>query len=167
MTFAQLTLVFLVLVLASGVLGWRRIRIPQLAAGIRPRSRAIYHGCYNALWCALPMLVVVLAWLAVEPWIIRPAVLSELAANSALIEAHSAFKYVEIRNIAEGVLPTESADESVLQAVGHYRVLQQQFGIALTILFVTAGLAGLYLGYRRLSQLFPAREKVEGFVRLF
>ena len=167
MTFAQLTLAFFILVLASGVLGWRRIRIPQLADGIRPRSRAIYHGCYNALWCALPMLVVVLAWLAVEPWIIRPAVLSELAANSALIEAHSAFKYVEIRNIAEGVLPTESADESVLQAVGHYRVLQQQSGIALTILFVTAGLAGLYLGYRRLSHRFPAREKVEGFVRLF
>ncbi|HAJ91380.1 MAG TPA: phosphate ABC transporter permease subunit PstC [Gammaproteobacteria bacterium] len=167
MTFAQLTIVFLILVLVSGVLGWRRVRIPQLADGIRPRSRAVYHGVYNALWCALPMLVVVLAWLAVEPGIIRPAVLAEFAANSATIEANNAFKYVEIRNIAEGVLPSESADESVLQAVGYYRVLQQQSSIALTILFVTAGLSGLYLGYKRLGHLFPAREKVEGFVRLF
>ena len=143
MTITQLVLVFLILVLASGVLGWRRIRIPQLADGIRPRSRAIYHGFYNALWCALPMLVVVFAWLAVEPGIIRPAVLGELAANSALIEENSAFKYVEIKNIAEGVLPSDSADSAVMQAVEHYRVLQQQSGIALTILFITAGLSGL------------------------
>ena len=167
MTFIQLTLVFVILVLASGVLGWRRIRIPQLADGIRPRSRAIYHGLYNALWCALPMLLVVAAWLAVEPGIIRPAVLDELAANSALIEENSAFKYVEIKNIAEGVLPSALADKSVLQAVDHYRTLQQQSGIVLTILFITAGLAGLYLGYRRLGHLFPARDKVEGFVRVF
>jgi hypothetical protein len=61
MTFTQLAIVFLILVLASGILGWRRIRIPQLADGVRPRSRAIYHGLYNALWCALSMLLVVAA----------------------------------------------------------------------------------------------------------
>jgi phosphate transport system permease protein len=65
------------------------------------------------------------------------------------------------------VLPSESADESVLQAVEHYRTLQQQSGIVLTILFITAGLSGLFLGYRRLGHLFPARERVEGFVRVF
>jgi phosphate transport system permease protein len=167
MTFTQLAIVFLILVLASGILGWRRIRIPQLADGVRPRSRAIYHGLYNALWCALSMLLVVAAWMAVEPGLIRPAVLGELAANSALIEENSAFKYVEIKNLAEGVLPSESADESVLQAVEHYRTLQQQSGIVLTILFITAGLSGLFLGYRRLGHLFPARERVEGFVRVF
>jgi len=118
MTITQLVFVFFILVLASGVLGWRRIRIPQMAGGIRPRSRAVYHGFYNALWCALPMLVVVFAWLAVEPGIIRPLVLSELAASSALIEDNSAFKYVEIKNVSEGVLPSESVDSSVMQAVG-------------------------------------------------
>jgi len=167
MTFTQLALVFLILILASGVLGWRRIRIPQGADGIRPRSRAIYHGFYNALWCALPMLLVVVAWMAVEPGIIRPVVLGELAVNSARFEESGAFKYVEIKNIAAGVLPSESADESVLQAVEHYRALKRKSGIAMTILLVTAGLSGLYLGYRRLSHLFPAREKVEGFVRTF
>ena len=162
----QYTFVFLILVLASGVLGWRRIRIPQLADGIRPRSRAVYHGLYNALWCALPMLVVVCAWLAVEPWIIRPAVLGEFAANSAFTEEIGAFKYVEIKNIAENVLPSEFVDKSVLQAVEHYRALQQQSGIAKIALFIMAGLAGLFIGYRRLSRVFPARERVEGFVRI-
>jgi len=167
MTFVQLTIIFLVLVLASGVLGWRRIRIPQLADGMRPRSRAVYHGFYNALWCGVPMLVVVLAWLAVEPGIIRPAVLDEFAASSALIEEISAFKYDEIKNIAEGLLPSEFADQAVLQAVERYHSLKWQSGAALAILFVTAGLSGLLFGYRRLSRHFPAREKVEVFVRIF
>jgi len=167
MTITQLVFIFFILVLASGVLGWRRIRIPQLAGGVRPRSRAIYHGFYNALWCALPMLLVVLAWVAVEPGIIRPVVLGEFFANSALIEENSSFKYLEIKNIAEGVLPSDTVEESVLKAVEHYRSLQFQSSIALTILFIAAGLSGLYLGYRRLGHLFPAREKVEGFVRVF
>jgi phosphate transport system permease protein len=167
MNFAQLTIVFLVLVLASGVLGWRRIRVPQLADGMRPHSRAVYHGFYNALWCGVPMLVVVLAWLAVEPGIIRPAVLDEFAASSAIIEEISAFKYDEIRNIADGLLPSEFADQAVLQAVERYRSLKWQSGAALAILFVTAGLSGLLFGYKRLSRHFPAREKVEVFVRIF
>ena len=167
MTFSQLAIVFFILVLASAVLGWRRIRIPQLADGMRPHSRAVYHGAYNALWCALPMLVVVLAWLAVEPWIIRPAVLNELAANSALVEDVGAFKFDEIKNIAEGLLPSEFSDPAVLQAVEHYRALKWQSGLALATLYVTAGMSGLLLGYRRLGRLFPAREKVEVFVRIF
>ncbi|MGD2056815.1 MAG: phosphate ABC transporter permease family protein, partial [Gammaproteobacteria bacterium] len=72
MTFLQLSFVFLILVATSWVLGWRRIRIPHLAGAIQPRSRAVYHGAYNALWCGLPMLLVVFAWLAVEPWVIQP-----------------------------------------------------------------------------------------------
>ncbi len=167
MSFSQLSIVFFILVLAAGVLGWRRIRIPQLAHGIRPHSRAVYHGFYNALWVALPMLVVLLAWLAVEPWIIRPAVLDDLAASSAVIEEVSTFRYDEIRNIAAGVLPSEFADEAVLHAVEHYRSLKWQSGLAMAVLFVAAGLAGLFLGYRRLGIHFPAREKVEIFVRIF
>ena len=102
MNFTQLTMVFFILVLASGLLGWRRIRMPQLADGARPRSRAVYHGLYNALWCALPMLVIGFAWLTVEPVIIQTEVLDKYNANSAVISEHSDFKYIEIRNIAAG-----------------------------------------------------------------
>ena len=114
--FSHLAIFFVILVLTSWVLGWRRIRVPQQAGGSRPRSRAVYHGFYNALWCALPMLAVALAWLAVEPWIIRPIVLHALAENTGQATAHEAFRFVEIRNLASGVLPMERADEAVRRA---------------------------------------------------
>jgi len=167
MTFPQLTVLFSVLVVASGVLGWRRIRVPQLAGGPRPRSRAVYHGVYNALWCAVPMVVVVFAWLAVEPWIIQPLVLNELALSGVDPQEVNAFKFLEIRNIAAGVLPSEFVEQPVLHAVERYQELKQVSGISLTLLFASAGLGGLFLGYRRVGHLFPAREKVELFVRIF
>jgi len=167
MTFLQLSVLFFTLVATSGVLGWRRIRIPHLAGAIRPRSRAVYHGVYNALWCGVPMLLVVLAWLAVEPLLIQPMVLHDLALTDAYAPENSAFKFLEIRNIAAGVLPAEFIEQPMLNAVERYRALKWQSGIALTILFLTAGVSGLYLGYRRISHVFPAREKVEVFIRFF
>ena len=167
MTFSQLTILFCILVATSGMLGWRRIRLPQTAGGPRPRSRAVYHGVYNALWCALPMLVVMLAWLAVEPWIIQPLVLNELTLSGVDPQQVNAFKFLEIKNIADGVLPSEFVEQPVLHAVERYRELRQLSGVSLTLLFLAAGLAGLYMGYRRIGHLFPAREKVELFVRVF
>ena len=165
--FSQLALVFFILVLTSWLLGRRRIRVPQLAGGPRPRSRAVYHGFYNALWCALPMLAVALAWLAVEPWIIRPAVLHALGSSTGLASAEDALRFVEIKNLATGVLSSESVDEPVLQAVDYYKQLSRQSSIALAVLLVSSGLAGLAMGYKRIHHAFPAREKVELFVRVF
>jgi phosphate transport system permease protein len=167
MTLPQLAILFCILVIASWALGWRRIRAPQLAGGPRPRSRAVYHGIYNALWCALPMLVVLLAWLAVEPWLIQPLVLNELVLSGIDPDQVNAFKFLEIRNIAEGVLPSEFVEQPVLNAVEHYQELKQITGFSMTLLFVFAGLGGLFLGYRRIEHVFPAREKVEVFVRGF
>jgi phosphate transport system permease protein len=127
----------------------------------------VYHGVYNALWCALPMLVVMFAWLAVEPWIIQPLVLNELTLSGVDPREVNAFKFLEIRNIAEGVLPSEFVEQPVLHAVERYRELRQLTAVSMTLLFLAAGLAGLYLGYRRIGHLFPAREKVELFVRIF
>jgi phosphate transport system permease protein len=165
--FSQLAIVFFILVLTSWVIGWRRIRIPQLAGGPRPRSRAVYHGFYNALWCALPMLAVALAWLAVEPWIIRPAVLQGLAESTGVTAADGAFRFVEIRNLAMGVLPMEAADETMRHAVEHYQQLSRTSDIALVLLLLASGLGGLVSGYRRINSALPAREKVEIFVRIF
>jgi phosphate transport system permease protein len=165
--FPQLVIVFSVLVLASWVLGRRRIHVPQLAGGPRPRSRAVYHGFYNALWCGLPMLAVALAWLAVEPWIIRPAVLHALGESMGSANVNEAFRFVEIRNLANGVLPIESADETVRQAVEHYQRLSHTLNITMAVLLIAAGLGGLVTGYRRINNALPAREKVEVFVRLF
>jgi phosphate transport system permease protein len=167
MTFLQLLLVFIVLPLSAGVLGWRRANDPAFLQGRRPRSRAVYHGSYMALWCALPMLLVALGWLSVEPWFIRPAVLQVLGSVAGQPLDHAAFQYFEIRNIAAGVLSEANASEVIRLAVERYRSLSQSASVVFFVLFLIAGLLGFYRGYQKIAVDFPAREQVEKFVRFF
>jgi len=167
MTIIQLIAVFFVMTASAGMLGWRRAHDPAILQGRRPRSRAVYHGSYTALWCAVPMLVVALGWLLVEPWVIRPAVLQTLASASAQHAGDLAFKYLEIRNIAAGVLPATNASAATLRAVEHYQSISHTAGIVFSVLFLIAGVSGFIRGYRKISVAFPAREQVEKFVRFF
>jgi phosphate transport system permease protein len=167
MTFQQLLLVFLLLTGFAAILGWRRASAPAFLRNGRPRSRAVYHGSYTALWCAMPMITVALGWLLVEPWLIRPAVLHSLGATAGQQAGGNAFQYLEIRNIAAGVLSGVNASETTLLAVAHYQSLSETASMLFSVLFLAAGGSGCYRGYQRITADFPAREQVEKFVRFF
>lgn len=146
-------------------MGWRRASNPVYLQGERPRSRSVYHSSYTALWIGVPMLLVAFLWLMVDPWVIRPNVLKTLQEVSGVTEGNSAFQYLEIRNIADGLLPESFASAAVMSAVEHYRAMQQNAQIVFLALFLLAGLLGFYRGYTRIAADFPAREAVEKFVR--
>ena len=148
-------------------MGWRRASNPVYLQGERPRSRSVYHSSYTALWIGVPMLLVAFLWLMVDPWVIRPNVLKTLQEVTGVTEGNSAFQYLEIRNIADGLLPESFASAAVMSAVEHYRALQQNAQIVFLALFLLAGLLGFYRGYTRIAADFPAREAVEKFVRYF
>jgi len=163
----HLFILFVILTATAAVMGWRRAVAPAFLQGRRSRSRAVYHGSYTALWCAVPMLLVVICWILIEPWVIRPIVLQGLAGSLDSTTASPAFHYLEIRNIADGVLPDSHASVAVKEAVSRYTSLTHTTSIVLSIMFLLAGLLGFYRGYKSLSVDFPAREQVEKIVRFF
>ena len=114
------------------------------------------------------MIMVLIAWILVDPWVIRPLVLKTLYAAAGTQDGSSAlFQYLEIRNVADGVLPASAASEAVLQAVDKYKSLTLASSITLSVAFIVAGLLGFYRAYQRIAARFPAREAVEKFVRYF
>ena len=167
MCMLQLLTAFFVMTVTASFLGWRRARDPVILQGERSRSRAVYHGSYTALWCAVPMLVVAFGWLLVEPWVIRPAVLQTLTSAGVQQAGNFAFQYLEIRNIAAGVLPGTNASTAILRAVTHYKSISNMASMVFAVLFLVAGMLGFSYGYRRITAGFPAREQVEKFVRFF
>jgi phosphate transport system permease protein len=167
MTFPQTTLLLLVMAGIAAMLGWQRAQSPRITEGTKLHSRAVYHGAYTALWCTLPMLVVAAGWLLVDPWVIKPLVLQDLTSSGLLPLENTEFRYLEIRNMAAGVLSMESADFPLVNAVEHYRSMTWKSGIAFFVVFVLTGLLGLVRGYTRINVALPAREKVEKFVKLF
>lgn len=90
-----------------------------------------------------------------------------LAGSLDSTTASPAFHYLEIRNIADGVLPDSHASVAVKEAVSRYTSLTHTTSIVLSIMFLLAGLLGFYRGYKSLSVDFPAREQVEKIVRFF
>ena len=163
----QLVTVFFVMAASAGFLGWRHASAPAFLQQGRSCSRAVYHGSYTLLWCAVPMLVVALGWLLVESWVVRPAVMQTLAASGVQQTANAAFQYLEIRNIAAGVLPDTHASEAILIAVERYKSLSSRASTVFAVFFLVAGVSGFIYSYRRISAKFPAREQVEKFVRFF
>ncbi len=80
-------------------------------SGERPHSRPGYHGSYLALWTALPPLIVLLAWSAAQPGVVRHLVTSTLPQSVlALSEAEQSLVIGKIEAVAKG-LPRLSRQE--------------------------------------------------------
>lgn len=146
--------------------GYKRAR-----TSVSCHSRPIYHGINHGLWVAIPMLLVASLWLVSESLILKPTVLSTLSGsmllqNNPQLLTNTEFRYLEVKQIAEGFLSRQSIDEATTLAVEQYLATQRNTDIVITVLCLFAGL----FGYRAVSQRFtpslPARKQVEHVVKI-
>ncbi|MCK4704471.1 MAG: phosphate ABC transporter permease family protein, partial [Gammaproteobacteria bacterium] len=154
-------LIAISLAFMSGFRGWHRAK-----AEANLRSRPIYHGLNHGLWVALPMLAVSCIWLISDSLIIKPTVLSVLTQSSQGLLTDPDFRYLEITQIANGLLLEHSADVETMQAVASYLSTKQSTdSFILSMLLIVA-----LLGFRKVSRRFnastPAREQVERIVKI-
>jgi phosphate transport system permease protein len=111
------------------------------------------------------MLVIACLWLVSESLVIKPAVLSELTQNSGVTFAESDFRYLEITQIADGLLTSQSYDEATLNAIQHYRTVSTKTNAIILLLLVAAGFFGFRAVSKRFTPELPAREQVERVVK--
>lgn len=129
-------------------------------------SRPNYYGSYVFLWVLLPAGLLALAWLALEPRIIRFLVLDRVPDSLfvGMTEAQINLFYLDIKNLAGGAPVSRVATEELTSAAVHFRELSS---LSHWLLFaVGAGLAAFCL-YRTRSQIsasFRARNHVERIV---
>ncbi|MGC2856532.1 phosphate ABC transporter permease subunit PstC [Novispirillum sp. DQ9] len=169
------TLILIAVVLALTLIGFRfgRLRSVRVAGGDARKLHSLptYYGLYVALWCGIPALMVVAAWLALEPSIIRAIVLDGLprellflADGQAIDPARLNLLLTDIRNIASGNIASQS-DPAIIAAAGRYAALQQiSFGALVVVALAIALLGGL-LAYRFIAPQFRARNRVENIIR--
>lgn len=154
-------LIALSLIFISGFRGWYRAK-----SKTNLRSRPIYHGINHGLWVALPMLAVSCLWLVSESLIIKPTVLSVLTQNSQDLLTDADFRYLEITQIAQGLLEKHTDDSETLRAVESYRSLKQDTDTSILAMLLVAALLGFRGVNRRFKAETPAREQVERMVKI-
>lgn len=134
-------------------------RIEQL------HSLPSYSGYYVAIWCGLPALLIILAWLALSPDIIRALLIDSLGESVAGISRQELGLMVnDIRNSARGGISSRELDPAMQQAAAYYNHLNTLSRWALTVLTLSVAIGGMTFAYRRILPQFRARNRVERVV---
>ncbi|MDH5611523.1 MAG: phosphate ABC transporter permease subunit PstC [Gammaproteobacteria bacterium] len=154
-------MIALSLIFLSGFRGWYRAK-----KEVDLHSRPFYHGVNHGLWVALPMLAVASLWLISESLIIKPSVLSVLTKDNQELLAQPEFRYLEITQMAEGLLDGKVVDAATTKALERYISVKKNTDVTILILFVASGLIGFRGVSRRFNTSTPAREQVERIVKI-
>ena len=121
-----------------------------------------YYGTQTALWCALPALVLLGAWLAFRDPLINSVVMGEYQQQ---VDIDSLAEYnlnlATISNVASGVLDPTSVSDAVVAASQHMAALQSRSNQLVGYGLVALCLCGLVLGWFKVSATGRARQSVE------
>lgn len=161
-----LTAVLLLLISIGFRLGKGRALV--LAGGVPHKLHSLpgYYGFYVALWAGVPALMVLVAWLALEPAVTRSLVIDSLPVEAqALPEARLNLMMNDVRNVARGV--GQSSDPAVTAAAQRYQNLRHTGFAAMSAVVIALAAAGLALGMRFINPDLRARKRVEIAVTVF
>lgn len=161
MTAGILALVLALLCLAGFWLG-RQEAVRIRSGGVKPHSLPSYYGTYVALVCGMPAFLALLIWISAADALVRQFVVAGLPDHlSALPEGDLALLLTDIRNMAYGRVPLNTARPEIVAAVEHYLRLGEISRWLMWLVVLALGIGGLLLARRMISAEFRARNAVE------
>ncbi len=126
-----------------------------------------HYGLFVALWCVLPAVIVLIIWLAFQSSVIMPLVLSGLPPEiQSLPDDRLSLVMNDIRNIADGIVVSETQDRALIAAAEHYNQLRATGFLSLVAVVMSAGAAGLVLSLRYIRPAMRARVNVERIIQV-
>jgi phosphate transport system permease protein len=121
-----------------------------------------YYGGYVALWCAVPALLVLVVWTALEPVILRTQVLEALPAELRdASQAELGLVYNDVRNLVEGNITSGGPSAFVATAAERYRSLRNTSRSLLIGVVAVVMIGCMGWAFRRIRPAFRARITVE------
>jgi phosphate transport system permease protein len=131
-------------------------------------SRPSYYGFYIALWCAVPALLVAVAWFAFQSLIVESLVLGGLPQELGSLPADRLGLLVnDIHNIADGNIPADRAAPAVAAAAERLNDLRWIGNTSIFVIALAVAIACASYARTRISPELRARNHVETAVRIF
>lgn len=164
---SNLLLLLLVLSSFAYYLGRKR-SVSTVGGRIRElHSLPSYYGFYVAMWCGIPALLLLCAWLMGEDAILSHLVIAGLPEElQRQSPDHLSLVMNDIRNAVAGHR-YGSVDPATAQAAEHYRELKTVSDRLLTLLVTLAASAGVVLSRHQVRPEQRARNKVERAAMVF
>lgn len=159
-----LLVVLFVLVLVAFQVGKSRaVSIVGGARGIRHlNSLPGHYGLLAALWCGLPALAIFVVWVAAQDAVLVRLVLSHLPAEMAgLSDAQMSLWLNDLRNVVAGKIAPDAVVPATRAAAAEYIALRDIAHLALAVVSIAVGIAGLLWVRARIHAEFRARHAFE------
>ncbi len=162
MSISLLFAVLLVLTIVGYMLGRRRALASAGGRGSNLHSLPTFYGWHVVVWCGLPAALLFLSWIAAEDAVVRLLVQSALPNELASQRVDQlSLTMSNVRNIAYGLVPMDSADPVLRPIAEHYISLRQTGDAALWVLSLCLLIGGMIIGLRHINPDFRARNQVE------
>jgi phosphate transport system permease protein len=144
----------------------RSLAIVGGTRGVRNlHSLPSHYGFMTALWCALPALAVIGAWLVLQDAIILRVVTDHLPEGVKALSANELSLVLnDVRNLVAGNVPADTVSESVRAAAAEYLRLRGISRMALTALVLVMTIAIVLIVRARITPELRARNRVERVV---
>ncbi|MEZ5729298.1 MAG: phosphate ABC transporter permease family protein [Burkholderiaceae bacterium] len=121
-----------------------------------------YYGLYVAIWCALPALLIVGAWSALEGSVVTNLVVSSLPEELRSLGPDRLNLVVnDIRNLVTGNIVSGEPSPAIRAAAEHCRALQSFSHASQFVLAIVVGLIGAAITLTRTHPKQRARNAVE------
>ncbi len=133
----------------------------------RLHSLPSYHGLYVAVWCGIPSMIVVVAWLILEPQVAQWMLMANLPPETKSLDADQlALLIGDIKNLATGNIVSREIDPALQAAADGYANARQIGGGAMIVASLAIAMLGLYYGRRLVSLDLRARNQVESVINV-
>ena len=160
-----LSLALAAILLVAAAAGWLGFsRASALRMRERLHSLPIYHAFHAALWAAMPALLLLVAWSAVQPSLVDQSVLSSPQAQTLVqspVEREAILQ--EAREIASGEREAGFNPESG-ELAPLYAAAEARYSLGAGLVAILAALIGAAWALRKLGVGFRARNAVERWV---
>ena len=165
------TFILLSTLLLLAVIGFfmGRSRAVAVSGGQPSRLHSLpsYHGLYVAVWCGTPSLVVVVAWLILEPQVAQWMLMANLPPEAKALDGDQlALLISDIKNLATGNIVSREIDPSLQAAADGYANARQIGGGAMIVAGLAIAILGIYYGRRLIRLDLRARNQVEGVINV-
>jgi phosphate transport system permease protein len=162
-----LTATLLALTVIGFYLGRTRARAAASGNARVLHSLPSYYGYYVAVWCAIPALLILIAWLIGEQQIVHSLLVSSLPESArSLPPERMSLLLNDVKNLASGNVLTRAVDPELQQAADYYRQVVQISRMAMTVVVLAAAIAGLVYARQKVAPKLRARNAVEAVIRV-
>ena len=157
--------VFFVLVLLTfaGFYMGRSKAVSSVSGELRElQSLPGYYGYYVAIWCGLPVMLLLGLWFSLEPRIIEMILISEMPERFAgLSDIQLNLLINDIHNLAQNNITSRQVDAELMAVAERYAALKQTSAWAMMVATLSMAIAGLTYGQRSITPAFKASNFVE------